>query len=126
MDPSVVSEAITGYPSRILSACGNIFPSKEDPPLSFWMIFLSLINSFIGILIIARIDKVFEMEDTDLIMIVGSFGAQATLIFAAPHSHLAQPWNCIMGNAVSSAIGVSVYKVMQTMTFFSIFPSRWR
>ncbi|CAM9166037.1 unnamed protein product, partial [Ectocarpus fasciculatus] len=51
------------------------------------------------------------MEHLDLVMIVGSFGAQATLVFAAPHSALAQPWNCIVGNTISATIGVATYTV---------------
>ena len=46
-------------------------------------------------------------DRSDLVGIVGSFGAQSTLLFAAPELPLAQPWNCVIGNLVSSIIGVS-------------------
>jgi CBS-domain-containing membrane protein len=61
-------------------------------------------------LILAYIDHVFLQNKDDFIMIVGSFGAQAVLVFAAPSAPLAQPWNCIVGNIIGSSVGVSSYK----------------
>ena len=57
------------------------------------------------------IDHKFRLDDADYAMIVGSFGAQAVLIFSAPTAPLSQPWNCIFGNAIGSFVGVTAYKV---------------
>ena len=40
-------------------------------------------------------------------LIVASMGASAVLLFAVPHSALAQPWNVMGGHLVSAVIGVS-------------------
>lgn len=40
-------------------------------------------------------------------MIIASMGASAVLLFAVPHSALAQPWNVIGGHLISAIIGVS-------------------
>ncbi|MBI1195168.1 MAG: hypothetical protein GC138_04930 [Gammaproteobacteria bacterium] len=42
------------------------------------------------------------------ILFVTSMGAAAMLMFAVPHSPMAQPWALITGNLVSAAIGVTV------------------
>jgi CBS-domain-containing membrane protein len=107
-----VSVLLKGYMVRMSEAFTKDAYSTHLHKPSFDATIFSMINSFFGILVISRINKVFDMDEIDLIMIVGSFGAQATLVFAAPSSPLAQPWNCIVGNAVSSAIGVAMYKVV--------------
>jgi CBS-domain-containing membrane protein len=38
---------------------------------------------------------------------VASMGASAVLLFAVPHSALAQPWNVLGGHLISALIGVS-------------------
>ena len=40
-------------------------------------------------------------------LIVASMGASAVLLYAVPHSALAQPWNVMAGHLVSAVIGVS-------------------
>ncbi len=40
-------------------------------------------------------------------MMVASMGASAVLLFAVPHSALAQPWNVLGGHLISALIGVS-------------------
>lgn len=72
--------------------------------------FASLIISFIGMLVISRID--FELEDTDYVMLIGSFGATAVLLYAAYSAPLAQPRNVIGGHVLSAVIGVAVQKVI--------------
>lgn len=49
--------------------------------------------------------------DTDLVFIIGSFGASAVLIYGAIKSPLAQPRNLMGGHIISAIIGVAVFKV---------------
>lgn len=42
------------------------------------------------------------------VLFVVSMGAAAMLIFAAPHSPMAQPWALVTGNLVSAALGVTI------------------
>jgi len=74
-------------------------------------VFLAFIGSFLSIFILAIVTHHLKLEGSDLTLIVGSFGAQAVLIFGAPKAPLAQPWNCLVGDAVSAFIGVSCRKV---------------
>ena len=104
-------EALKEYHKRLKKACfGHLHAPEVFGPPDVSVIY-SLINAFIGVLIIAEIDRILVLDHVDLVMIVGSFGAVTTLIYAAPCSPLSQPWNCIVGNAISAFIGVSTYKV---------------
>ena len=89
-------------------------PTWDSSP-SFADLFFSFVGSFVGILAVACVHYLAllgDLEGSDLVGIVGSFGAHAVLVFAAPHSPLAQPYNAIVGNVVSAFVGVCVYKVV--------------
>jgi CBS-domain-containing membrane protein len=47
----------------------------------------------------------------DLLLIIGSFGASAVLVYAAIKSPLAQPRNLMGGHIISALIGVACYKL---------------
>lgn len=38
-------------------------------------------------------------------LLIGSIAASAVLLFAAPHSPLAQPWNLVVGHGLSAIVG---------------------
>jgi len=84
--------------------------TTESPPrVSVSEIFWSWVGAFLGILAVAYIH--YEILDkTDLVMIIGSFGASAVLIYGAIKSPLAQPRNLIGGHILSAIVGVSCYK----------------
>jgi CBS domain-containing membrane protein len=48
--------------------------------------------------------------------IVAPMGATAVLLFAAPASPLAQPWPVLMGNTVSTLVGVAAGKLLDDVT----------
>ena len=48
-------------------------------------------------------------------MMVASMGASAVLLFAVPHSALAQPWNVMGGHLISALIGVSCARFIPDM-----------
>jgi CBS-domain-containing membrane protein len=90
----------------------------DDLPLAPSLhIVYAFLGSFVGILVLSYIDHFLVLEKSDLVMIVGSFGAQAVLIFATPSVPLAQPWNCIVGNSLGAAIGVSMYKLFKATVY---------
>jgi CBS-domain-containing membrane protein len=70
----------------------------------------SLVISFVGMLVISRID--FEIEDSDYVMLIGSFGATAVLLYAAYSAPLAQPRSVLGGHVLSAIIGVAVQKAL--------------
>jgi CBS-domain-containing membrane protein len=52
------------------------------------------------------------LTPTDGLLLVGSFGASAVLLYGAPRSPLAQPRNLIGGHALSALIGVSAWLLL--------------
>ena len=66
------------------------------------------------------------VDETDLVMIIGSFGASAVLIYGAIRSPLAQPRNLVGGHMISAAIGVTAYKLLpEPMWLTSTFAASW-
>jgi CBS-domain-containing membrane protein len=51
------------------------------------------------------------LEGTGMLLIVGSFGASAVLIYGAPKSPLAQPRNLMGGHVLSALVGVASYRL---------------
>jgi len=48
------------------------------------------------------------------ILVLGSMGAAAVLLFTVPHGRLSQPWNLLAGNLISAVIGVAVAQAVST------------
>ncbi|WP_419656090.1 HPP family protein [Desulfosarcina variabilis] len=79
--------------------------------MSITEVFWSWLGSFLGIALVGAVH--FNLLDrTALIMIIGSFGASAVLIYGAIRSPLAQPRNLIGGHMLSAAIGVAAYQFL--------------
>jgi CBS-domain-containing membrane protein len=85
--------------------------TKSPPIVSLSEIGLSWIGAFIGIVAVAYINY-NKLEETDLVMMIGSFGASAVLIYGAIKSPLAQPRNLIGGHVFSAIIGVACYQLL--------------
>ena len=85
--------------------------TKSPPAVSLAEIIWSWIGSFFGIAAVAAINFAIVAK-TDLVMIIGSFGASAVLIYGAIRSPLAQPRNLIGGHVISAAVGVTAYKLL--------------
>ncbi len=71
----------------------------------------SWIGSFIGIAAVALLNY-HLFSQMDLVLLIGSFGASAVLIYGAIRSPLAQPRNLLGGHILSACIGVTAYKVL--------------
>ena len=73
-----------------------------------------LITSFGGFCGILGVYYVSEaiLDARGAALMVASMGASAVLLFAVPHSALAQPWNVIVGHLVSAVIGVSCFIII--------------
>jgi len=84
--------------------------TKSPPRVSITEIAWSWIGSFLGIGFISFANyQIFEK--IDLLMIVGSFGASAVLIYGAIKSPLAQPRNLVGGHVLSALVGVAEYQI---------------
>ena len=82
---------------------------QSPPKVGLIEVFWSSIGSFLGIAAVSLIHyKV--LDQTGLMMILGSFGASAVLLYGAIRSPLAQPRNLLGGHILSAFIGVSAFQ----------------
>lgn len=84
--------------------------SKSPPAVGLSEVIWSWIGSFLGISAVSYMNYNL-LGKTDFIMVIGSFGASAVLIYGAIRSPLAQPRNFIGGHIVSAIIGVTCYQL---------------
>jgi len=68
---------------------------------------VSALGGFLGILFILLASRSVLGSVEASLLIVGSMGASAVLLFAVPHGPLSQPWALIGGHSVSAVIGVA-------------------
>jgi CBS-domain-containing membrane protein len=87
--------------------------ARSSPRANLPEIAWSWIGAFLGIAAVSYIHHSI-VEDTDLVMVIGSFGASAVLIYGAINSPLAQPRNLVGGHLVSAIIGVTCCKFSPT------------
>jgi CBS domain-containing membrane protein len=71
--------------------------------------FWAFLGSFVGIGIIAYLQSQ-TLPHSDVVFLIGSFGASSVLVYGIIQSPLAQPRNLIGGHLVSAIIGVTVAK----------------
>jgi len=82
-------------------------PPRVNLPEILW----SWLGAFLGIAAVAYINYGL-LDKTDLLMLIGSFGASAVLIYGAIKSPLAQPRNLLGGHVISAIIGVTCFKLL--------------
>ena len=83
--------------------------TQSPPRVGLVDILWSWIGSFLGIAAVGLL-HFRVLDQTTLIMIIGSFGASAVLIYGAIRSPLAQPRNLIGGHVLSAIVGVAAYR----------------
>jgi len=69
--------------------------------------FWAFLGSFMGIGVIAYLQSL-KLPVSDVVYLIGSFGASSVLIYGVIQSPLAQPRNLIGGHLVSAIVGVTV------------------
>ncbi|MEW6595815.1 MAG: HPP family protein [Thermodesulfobacteriota bacterium] len=84
----------------------------SPPRVSGSEVFWSWIGAFLGISAVGHLHY-NVLGDADLMLIVGSFGASAVLIYGAIKSPLAQPRNLVGGHLISACIGVASYQLFE-------------
>jgi len=92
--------------------------TKSPPAVGKGEILWSWVGAFLGIAPVAFIDSDL-LAATDQVMIIGSFGASAVLIYGAIKSPLAQPRNLIGGHVISALIGVTSYQILHGHVWLS-------
>ena len=82
-----------------------------SPPRVSWAeVFWSGLGGVLGLMAVGACALAFT--GLDRILIIGSIGASAVLLFGAIRSPLAQPRNLIGGHALSALIGVSLHLLL--------------
>ena len=77
-----------------------------------------MVSGFLGIAAIAYLHyNIFP--EADFVMIIGSFGASAVLIYGAIRSPLAQPRNLVGGHVLSAIIGVFCFQTFHGETWLA-------
>ncbi|MDX9788473.1 MAG: HPP family protein [Desulfobacterales bacterium] len=85
--------------------------TQSPPRVAAIEILWSWLGSFLGIAAVSLLH--FKLLDnTGLMMVIGSFGASAVLIYGAVRSPLAQPRNLIGGHILSAIVGVTAYRYL--------------
>jgi len=70
---------------------------------------ISAVGCFAGIGALSTLH--YDLASTsDYTIILGSMGATAVLVFGAPAAPFSQPFNVIVGHAVSAACGIAAYQ----------------
>jgi CBS-domain-containing membrane protein len=82
-------------------------PPRVSLPEMLW----SWLGAFVGIGAVAYLNY-GPLETTTLVLLIGSFGASAVLIYGAIKSPLAQPRNLLGGHIISALIGVTAFKLL--------------
>ena len=83
----------------------------KETLINFREHFWSFTGSFIGIGVIAYLQSK-TLPHSDVIYLIGSFGASSVLVYGLIQSPLAQPRNLIGGHLVSALIGVTIQKLV--------------
>ena len=110
-----------GIPDMMrVSPCGSkVIPSNTNKEIGMpeqrWLagkgasalrIGRAWLGSCCGLLLVAALDR-FVVGDYGVPMLIGSFGASAVLLFAAPDSPLSRPRNLLGGHFFSALVGVA-------------------
>lgn len=82
---------------------------QSPPKISLSEVLWSWIGSFIGIAAVSLIHYKI-LDQIGLMLIIGSFGASAVLIYGAIRSPLAQPRNLLGGHILSAIVGVTAFQ----------------
>jgi CBS-domain-containing membrane protein len=92
---------------------GKMTGNTQSPPMAgLTEILWSWLGAFLGIGAVAYLDGF--LEKTDVLLLIGSFGASAVLIYGAIKSPLAQPRNLVGGHLISACIGVTAYYLLSS------------
>ncbi len=84
---------------------------RQNYPYPLIVCFYSWLGAFVGISLVAIITQ-YAFDPIDYPLLIGSYGATAVLLYAAPLSPLAQPKNVFLGHSIAAFIGVSCWKLM--------------
>ena len=81
-------------------------PGKRISPLQ---ILAAWLGAFLGIgLLVIAVDRLPALQ----LLVIGSFGASAVLLYGAPRAPFSQPRNLVGGHLISAAVGVACFRYL--------------
>ena len=78
----------------------------------------SFIGSFVGIGLLSYLESI-RFSVTDIVFLIGSFGASSVLVYGIIQSPFSQPRNLIGGHVISAIIGVTINKLIPDIIWLS-------
>lgn len=84
--------------------------TQSPPMVGLSEVFWSFAGAFLGISAVGFLHFRI-LDNSGVMMIIGSFGASAVLIYGAVRSPLAQPRNLIGGHLISAIAGVTAFQL---------------
>src|SRR3989344_8914903 len=76
---------------------------------------IAAVSAFIGILFTGILSS--SLGHSAMTLMIASMGASTVLLFAAPHTPMAQPWSFVGGHMLSAAIGIACFKFIPSPFF---------
>ncbi len=80
---------------------------RPSGPVSLREKIISAMGAFLGIFLTAFFSK--SLGGKAALLLIASMGASSALLFAAPHTPMAQPWPFVGGHLISALIGVTCF-----------------
>ncbi|MBT8117542.1 MAG: HPP family protein [Gammaproteobacteria bacterium] len=77
-------------------------------------VLVAWLGAFAGIAALALLVDLFPKLQ---LLVIGSFGASAVLLFAAPGAPFSQPRNLVGGHVISAIVGVACYRYLPDLLF---------
>ncbi len=79
----------------------------------------SWLGGFLGIALVGWLSTTNNLSAQDHLLMIGSFGATAVLLYGAPSAPFSQPRNTVGGHIISAVVGVSVYLLLPSPIWFA-------
>jgi CBS-domain-containing membrane protein len=76
-------------------------------------------GGFLGIALVGWMDSLTSLTTQDHLLLIGSFGATAVLLYGSPSAPFAQPRYVVGGHVICALVGVTFYKLMPEPLWFS-------
>ncbi|GAA5821840.1 hypothetical protein JCM11251_004738 [Rhodosporidiobolus azoricus] len=116
----------TGSETEVDEGGADKHRDPPPPPLSkkvvnkLFNMLLTLIGSFFGAAFVSLSARSPFLSSRNAPLIVGSFGAEGVLLYAAHTAPLTQPKNVLFGNTISAILGVAVAKAFMQIDGFEV------
>jgi len=118
-EPQVTKREPETWLERMQAASTSAADANSPPRMAAADIATSGAVSFAGMSLLSLVH--FGLSaGSDFTMILGSMGASAVLVYAAPNLPLAQPRNVVGGHLVSTFVGVTTYSLLGSHMWLAV------